>query len=89
MEGADDKVPCFRGMDGHFDGLQVTHFTDDDDVGVFTEGGAEGVLEGTRMAVQFALCDVAAFWLIDDFDRVLDSDDMVVAVFVDVFRERG
>ena len=82
-------MACFGGMDGHFDGLQVTHFTDDDDVRIFTQGGAQGVLEGTRVVVQFALRDVAAFGLINDFDWVFDGDDMVVAMFVDEFRQGG
>ena len=37
VQRADDEVARFRSGDGELDGLQVAHFTNHDDIGIFTQ----------------------------------------------------
>src|SRR6266446_1980371 len=46
VKGAQDEVPGEGSLDGDLSGLQVTHFTDHDDVRVLAEKGTESFAEG-------------------------------------------
>ena len=76
------------GFDGDLHRLEVAHFADEDDVGVFAQGCAQGGGEGARVAVDFALVDDALGRGVDEFDGVLDGDDVLVARAVDVVDHR-
>ena len=89
MQRAEHEMAGLGGGDGELDGLQVAHFPDHDDVGVFAERAAEGVAEGLGVRVDFALGDVAVARVDDVFDRVFERDDVVVALLVDVIDHRG
>ncbi|MNY23757.1 hypothetical protein D3C86_1574350 [compost metagenome] len=82
----------FRGGQRQADGFQVAQFADQDDVRVFTQGRAQRLGEAEGVAVHLALVDQALLRLVDEFDRVLDGEDVVVLVAVDVVdhrRQRG
>ena len=78
MQGAEHQVARFRGGDGERDRFQVAHFTDHDDVRIFTQRAAQGGGEGLGVRVHFALGDVAALRLDDVLDRILQRDDVIV-----------
>ena len=89
MERAEDEMACLRGGDGERDGLEIAHFTDHDDIGIFAERAAQGGAEGLGVGVHFALGDVAILRLEDVFDRVLEGDDVLVPLEVYLLDERG
>ena len=70
-------------------GLQVAHFADHDDIGIFAQRAAQGRAERLRVRVHFALGDVATLRLEDVFDRILQRDDVLVALDVHLLDERG
>ena len=89
MEGAEHEVPRLGRLDGDRDGLQVTHFADEHDVRILAQGGPQSVLEGIGVRVDLALVNEALLVLVDEFDRVLDRDDVVGAIHVDMVDQRG
>ena len=89
VERADDQVAGLRSGNGELDGLEVAHFADHDDIGVFTERAAQRRAEGVGVGVDLALGDVAALGLEDVLDGVLERDDVVVPGAVDLLDQRG
>src|SRR5258708_21894122 len=64
----------FRDAQRRFDGLEVAHFSDEHNVGVFAKRGAERIGEGVRVGVDFALIHQALLVIVKELDGVLDSD---------------
>jgi len=71
------------------DRLGVSHFTHQDHVRILAQRGAEGAVKFVRVQPQFALVDGAEFVGVDEFDRVLDRDDVILVLLVDVLDHRG
>ena len=89
MQGRERQVARFGHPDGHLHGLQVAHFADENDVGVFAQDGAEGVGIGQRVGEQFALIDQRILGGEKIFDGVLDRDDVDGPLGVDVLDHAG
>jgi hypothetical protein len=89
VKGAEDQVAGFGGADCGLDGFEVAHFTDENDVGVLTQGAPDGLGKIGDVDADLALGDDAALMVVVVFDRVLDGDDVPVAVLVDVIDHRG
>jgi hypothetical protein len=92
VQRAEHEVAGFRGFDCDLDRLEVAHFTDQHDVGVFAQSRAQRPLEALGVAVHFALVDEALFRFVHELDRILDRDDVLGARVVDVVdhrRQRG
>src|SRR5262249_54021911 len=66
------------------DRLQVTHFADQHDIGIFTKGGAQSVAEALGVGMQLALVDHTVLVHVNKFDRVLDRQDVVMPLGVDL-----
>ena len=82
----------FSRMQGGGDSFQVTHFADQDDVGILTERSAQGGSEGRSIDADFALVHVSLFVAVQEFDGIFDGDDMFGAGRVhaiDHGRQRG
>ena len=62
---------------------------DEHDIGVFTECGPERQREALRVLVDLALVHEAALVLVDELDRILDCQDVLVALRVDLVDHRG
>lgn len=89
VQGAEDKQAGFGGGQGQGDGFQVAHFTDEHDVGIFTQGGAQAPGEAKGVLGNFALGDDAEFVLVDEFDWFLNRHDVFVEAGVDVVDQCG
>ena len=89
MERAKHEVAGFRGRDGGLDGLEVAHFTDEDDIGVLPERGADAFGEGGDVVVDFPLCHHATLVGVVILDGVLDCDDVTILVLVDPVDHRS
>jgi hypothetical protein len=73
---------------GGLDRLEVAQLADQDHVGILAERGAQRVGEPLRVLVDFALVDQAALVLVDELDRVLDGEDVLVPLGVDLVDHR-
>ena len=62
-----------------FDGFEVAHFADEDDVGIFAQRGAQRVGEALRVAVHLALVDQAVLVRVQVLDRIFDGQDVARA----------
>ena len=92
VEGSEYEQAGFGGCEGEGNGLQVAHFTDEDDVSIFAQGGFETGREGFGMFRNFALGDDAFLVAVNELDRLLDCHNVSREVGVNVVnqgRERG
>ena len=88
MQGAEHQVSGFRSGQRQADGFQIAQLADQDVIRVFTQRRAQRLVEAVRIAVHFALVDQAFVRGVDEFDWVLDGEDMAVFVLVDVVHHR-
>ena len=85
---ANVKWPGLGDAQRRLDRLEVAQLADEDDVGVFAEGGAQRLREALRVLMHFALVDQAALVLVHELDRVLDGEDVLVPLGVDLVDHR-
>ena len=86
------QMAGFGELDGVFHGLARADFTDQDHVRRLTQGVLERGFEALGIHADLTLGDEAVLVVVDILDRVLDGDDVAVAVLVAVAdhgRERG
>ena len=88
QRGEDEVAGLGRGQ-RRADRLHVAHLADEDHVGVLAQRGLEGEREGRRVGAQLALVDDAALVRVQELDRVLDGEDVLVARLVDLVDHRG
>ena len=88
MQRAEDEVAGLGRRHGGGDRLEVAHLADEDHVGVLAQRTAERLGEGRRVDADLALVDDAALVAVQELDRVLDGEDVVVACAVDLVDHR-
>src|SRR5512132_2219113 len=71
------------------DRLEVAHLADEDHVGVLAQRGAKPFGERRRVLADLALVDDARAVVVQELDRVLDGEDVLVPGAVDVVEKRG
>ena len=84
MQRAESQVAGFGDAQRRLDGFEVAHFADQHHVRVFTKRGAQSVGKALGVGVQFALVDHAVLVHVHELDRVLDGEDVFVALGVDL-----
>ena len=80
VQRAERQVAGLGDPQRRLDRLEVAHLADEHDVGVLAQRRAQRVREAVRVAVHLALVDQAALVLVDVLDRVLDREDVLVAL---------
>ena len=88
VERGEHQVPGLRRGDRGPDRLEVAHLADEDHVGVLAQRGTQGGGERGRVRSQLALVDQAVPVPVEELDRVLDRDDVVVPAGVDLVDQR-
>ena len=88
QRGEDEVAGLGRGQ-GRADRLHVAHLADEDHVGVLAQRGLQAEREGRRVRPQLALVDDALLVVVQELDRVLDREDVLVARLVDLVDDRG
>jgi hypothetical protein len=83
------EMAGFGRLDGDGDGFEVSQFTNEQDVGILTKRGTQRVLERIGVRPDLTLIDQAGFVRVNELDRVLNRDDVVVARSVDVVDHRA
>ena len=66
------------------DRLQIAHFTDQHNVGIFAQSGPQRTRKALRVLVNLTLVDQAVLVRMHELDRVFDGDDMFVSLAVDL-----
>ena len=84
VQGGEHHVAGFGRVDGGADGFKVAHFADQDHVGILTERSAQRHTEGGSVDVNFTLVYESLFVAVQEFDRVLDGDNVIGASGIDV-----
>ena len=85
----EDEVAGLGRLERGLRGLLVAELADQDHVGVLAQHAPKRLLEGLGVEADLALVDDAALVDVDELDRVLDRDDVLVAVAVDLVEHRG
>ena len=83
MQRPKGKVTGFGDAKRRFNRLQIAHFADEYHIRVFAQRRAQGIAKRLGVRVHLALVDQAVLILVDELDRVFDSNDVVVTLGVD------
>ena len=86
---AKTRWPVSAAVSAVRDRLHVAHLADEDHVGVLAQRGLQAGGEGGGVLADLALVDEAALVLVQELDRVLDGEDVIVAGLVDLVDQRG
>ena len=78
QRGEHEVAGLGRGQRGR-DRLEVAHLADEDHVGVLAQRGLQAEREALRVGAELALVDDALLVLVQELDRVLDREDVLVA----------
>ena len=79
VERAEHEVPGLGRRQGGADRLEVAHLADQDHVGVLAQGGLQGGPEALGVGAELALVDDALLVPVQELDRVLDREDVLLA----------
>src|SRR4029453_18779569 len=82
------EVPCFRERNRIVHRLALAHFTDQDHVGRLAQRVLQRHLPAVAVHTHLALREDAVLVLVDELDRILDRDDVAIAVLVAVAEQR-
>ena len=86
VQRREHEVPGLGGGQRSRDRLEVAHFADEDDVGIFAQGRAKRLGERRRVRAELALVHDARPVPVQELDRILDREDVLVPSLVDVSR---
>ncbi len=89
MQRAEDDVAGFGGSDRGGDRFQVSHFADEDDVGVHPECSPQSFRERRHVDTDFALIDCRLLVIVVVLDRVFQRDDVMINIVVDPVDHAG
>ena len=89
VECAEDEHAHRSAAEGEFDGLHLAHFAEENDVGVVAHRAFQGVRKGGGVFADLAVNDHTFFHRVDEFNGVLDGDDVAREVGVNVVDHRG
>jgi hypothetical protein len=88
VKRSENEVAGCCGSQRQFDGFKIAHFPDENNVRVFAQGTAQSGTERLRVQSDFAMIYQASLALVHEFDRVLDSDDVILSRLVRVVHDR-
>ena len=92
MQRAENKVTGGGRGEGELDRFEIAHFSDEQDVRIFTQRAAQRGGEGACVHADFAMLHEAVLAAMHELDRVFDRDDVIVPLKIRVIhhrRERG
>ena len=76
MECRQHKMACLGRDQRSFNGLQITHLSDHDDIGILTQYMHESITKRSHVRHHFLLHDNAALVFVYKFDRIFDRDNL-------------
>ena len=87
MQRREDEVAGLGGGQRGLDRGEVTHLTDQNNVRVLTQDGAQALRVGLRIGADLALIDDALVRRVDVLDRILQRDDVLVPRVIDLIED--
>ena len=76
MQRGHHQVACLASLQCNFDGFAVAHLADEDHFGRLPQRRAQCQRKTRRVGMQFALVNRGFFVAMQEFDGVLDSEDV-------------
>ncbi len=89
MQCCKSQVSGFGDTKRHLDSLEIAHFADKHNVRILSKGGPKSGSERVRIGRNLALIDHAVLVIVEKLDRVFDSQDVIMTVYVDLVHHRG
>lgn len=89
VEGGEDEVSGFRGLESGDGGFGVADFADHDDVGALSERGAQAGGEGWGVGADFPLGEPALIGGEEVFDGIFEGDDVAGGSLVEMAEQGG
>ena len=80
VEGGHDQMAGLGCGQGGLDRLEVPHLAHQDHIRILPEGHPQGAGKGARIRANLPLVDDRFLVLVDEFDGILDGDDVTVPV---------
>ncbi len=84
VEGAERQMSGLRDFQCCFHRFEVAHLSNQDDVGILAQCRTQRGREAARVTVHLSLVDETALVLMDVLDRILDGENVLVALRVDL-----
>ena len=88
MQRGDEEVARLGGLHRGIDGFRITHLADQDHVGILAQRRAQPGAEVVGIHADLALRHRAVDVAVQEFDRVLEREDVPMLVLVDVIDDR-
>ena len=88
VERAENKVTGGGRGQRELDRFEVAHFTDEQDVRIFTQRAAQSRGEGAGVHAHFAMLHQAVLASMHKFNRIFDRDDVIVPLQIRVIHHR-
>ena len=89
MQRTEHDVARFRSGDGSLDRFQVAQLTDENHIGVLSQGAANGLGKRGDIDTDFALIDRRFAVVVIKLDRVFDRDNVMIDCRVQIIDHRG
>ena len=83
------RLPGFGSLKNHLHGFPVTQFADEDHLRRLPQGRTQCQGKARRVAVKFPLMSGSALVIVQELDRIFDSDDVAILFFVDAVEQRS
>jgi hypothetical protein len=77
-------MPGFRRGNGGFNGLQVSHFTDQNNVGILPQSTPQSLAKARHIDADFPLINGRFLAVVIELDGIFDRNDMVVDSLIQV-----
>ena len=74
----------FRGFKGQSYRLQITHLTNQNNIRVLSQRGAQRFVKSKRVSMNLTLIDQTFLALVNELDRVFNRQDMLITAVIDV-----
>src|SRR5690606_36716776 len=74
---------------GHLDRLKVSHFANENDIGILTKCRSNSGPKRMRVRGDLALVHDAVLVIVKEFDRILDRQYVIVAIDIDLIDHGG
>src|SRR4026209_2097358 len=81
-------MASFGGNQRGLDRLEVSHFTDENNVGILSKGAAQSLSKRTSVDINPSLRDEGLFVLMEELYRILNRDDVAIPLLVYVIDDR-
>ena len=83
MQRRENEVSGLGGRHGGTDGFKIAQLTQKHDIRVLTEHCPKRLRETLRIPADLPLIDDAPILTVDEFDRILDGQDVLIVIMVD------